>query len=220
MSDRHDSIVTFVKEVEKHPCIYNQTLPEYSNRTETKRAWEEIAKNLQCKESDCREKWRKIRIAFTRSLKQMKSGATGIRPYYLYDHLTFILPFCKTIDEQITQPVSPEESEEEHEDVIYLKTDLEDYSDNLHNSETSDTPMKTVRRHEKYICEDDHKGILKRRRTEHLEDNPRKMFLLSILPDIEAFTDEEMRVFRRKIVTCIDTIMEDRVKQECPPYPF
>lgn len=41
--DRKD-IVDFVKEVEKHPCLYNKTLPEYANKVHNRRAWAIIAK--------------------------------------------------------------------------------------------------------------------------------------------------------------------------------
>jgi hypothetical protein len=39
-------------------------------------------------------------------------------------------------------------------------------------------------------------------------DNPRKMFLLSLLPEINAMTENQMRVFRRKVLQLIDEISE------------
>lgn len=37
-------IVEFVKEVEKYPCLYDKTLPEYANKMHNRRAWLAIAK--------------------------------------------------------------------------------------------------------------------------------------------------------------------------------
>jgi hypothetical protein len=39
-------------------------------------------------------------------------------------------------------------------------------------------------------------------------DNPRKMFLASLLPEINAMTENQMRVFRRKVLQLIDEISE------------
>lgn len=45
VSDRRD-IVSFVKEIEKYPCLYNKTLPEYANKVHNRRAWSAIAKKI------------------------------------------------------------------------------------------------------------------------------------------------------------------------------
>jgi hypothetical protein len=38
--------IMFVKTVEKYPCLYNYTLPEYSRRDLTERAWINVAKKM------------------------------------------------------------------------------------------------------------------------------------------------------------------------------
>ncbi|KAI5645615.1 alcohol dehydrogenase transcription factor myb/SANT-like domain-containing protein [Phthorimaea operculella] len=43
MADDDNQSIEFVLEVEKYPCLYNNTLPSYSRRTETDKAWAEIA---------------------------------------------------------------------------------------------------------------------------------------------------------------------------------
>lgn len=40
-----------------------------------------------------------------------------------------------------------------------------------------------------------------------LEENPRKQFLLSMLPDINQMTDIQMRKFKRKMLHVIDCIL-------------
>lgn len=45
VSDRRD-IVDFVREIEKYPCLYDKTLPEYANKVHNRRAWSTIAKKI------------------------------------------------------------------------------------------------------------------------------------------------------------------------------
>lgn len=35
--------VRFVQLVENHPCLWNSTLPAYSKKDETQKAWQEVA---------------------------------------------------------------------------------------------------------------------------------------------------------------------------------
>ena len=43
-SESRRDIVDFVKEVEKYPCLYDKTLPEYANKMHNRRAWTAIAR--------------------------------------------------------------------------------------------------------------------------------------------------------------------------------
>jgi len=38
--------IKFVEEVEKHPILYNFTLPGYSRKDETEKAWNEVGKTV------------------------------------------------------------------------------------------------------------------------------------------------------------------------------
>lgn len=49
--------------------------------------------------------------------------------------------------------------------------------------------------------------------TDEIEGNPRKMFLLSLLPDIESLTEIEMRIFRREVIKIMDNIITNRNSQ-------
>jgi hypothetical protein len=55
---------------------------------------------------------------------------------------------------------------------------------------------------------DKHKECLQRREGEvtGTNDNPRKLFLLSLLPEINDMTENQMRLFRRKVLRLIDEI--------------
>ena len=47
MSDRDQVFcIKLVEAVEKHPCLFNYSLPEYSNKIAQEKAWEVVAKEV------------------------------------------------------------------------------------------------------------------------------------------------------------------------------
>ncbi|XP_037935926.1 putative uncharacterized protein DDB_G0291608 [Teleopsis dalmanni] len=99
MSRKDDPVfnVKFVQLIEKQPCLWNSTLPAYSKKDETERAWQEIASETKYSVRNCREKWRTIRSSFLRSLKPSRtSTGRGKRKYYLFKYLQFLVPYTKT----------------------------------------------------------------------------------------------------------------------------
>lgn len=236
VSDRRD-IVDFVKEIEKYPCLYDKTLPEYANKVYNRRAWSTIAKKINTTIPDCRDKWRKIRISFMRSLKQQQSDKPPMRPYYLSEELHFLRPFLK-INPLKTSPQKNEQKDEHKDEQMdydictgVQKQELsdseasdpfeiecvEDERDNSRivlkeaNSVTKEKPNEVV-----YIKQSPRNSYNDqkshgRRYSDEIESNPRKMFLLSLLPDVECFTEAEMRIFRRKVITVCDDIMNGHI---------
>jgi hypothetical protein len=47
-------------------------------------------------------------------------------------------------------------------------------------------------------------------RTNKDEDDLRKSFLISLLPDLRAVTDQEMRQFKRRVMALVDDILDNR----------
>lgn len=95
MNDPHT--VRFVQDIEKHPSLYNYSLPEYSQRHSTELAWKAIAKKHHMTVSECKEKWRNLRTTFSRKLKGSLTGTGPMKQYYLHDHMKFIIPFIKVL---------------------------------------------------------------------------------------------------------------------------
>uniref|UniRef100_A0A2H1VFV7 SFRICE_019919 n=1 Tax=Spodoptera frugiperda TaxID=7108 RepID=A0A2H1VFV7_SPOFR len=220
--DRKD-IVDFVKEVEKHPCLYNKTLPEYANKVHNRRAWAIIAKKANTSIPDCRDKWRKIRISFMRSLKQQISDKPPMRPYYLTDELHFLYPFLNI---KVKTNESPKQVPDEGNEKMQLEntsaekqdnsdSDCSNYEDPMkQNAEMNRVsmnhntmPMITNIRTEESMEPNKYSGIVN---YNYIEGKPRKMFLLSMLPDVEALTEPEMRIFRREVISVIDKIIRSR----------
>lgn len=47
-----------------------------------------------------------------------------------------------------------------------------------------------------------------KKKTDDIED-PKRMFLLSLLPDIKAMSESQMRKFKRRVLALVDEILEE-----------
>lgn len=146
---------------------------------------------------ECKNKWRKTRIAFMRSLKLIKRGTPPCRPYYLADHLNFIIPFIK---------LREDEDHESQHNPTYNHIEIKQDPDDTESDTDNDNHSAMTSNYE----EDDEKNRKKRKRRDSIENNPRKMFLFSLLPDVESLTEDEMRKFRKDVLVSIHNIMSSR----------
>ncbi|XP_076655286.1 uncharacterized protein LOC143360381 [Halictus rubicundus] len=210
----------FVQLIEKYPCLYNHTLSDYSRKDITEKAWNEVANEIKWRVADCKEKWRNIRNGFVRSLKPAASGSSAKqrRQYYLHDVMQFVLPFVKPIThiEKCGKiPTPPNEEIQQTEDRDDTTTDTTDDMDReIQNENTS-------RRKKLKFNEMDEMFIkYLERKTKNSTEDHRKMFLLSLLPDLHKLTDSEMREFKMKTLMSIDEILSRPRQEISHPYPF
>lgn len=70
-------------------------------------------------------------------------------------------------------------------------------------------PKKTARQPDLESRILDYLTIKKTQNAEDLESNPRKMFLLSLLPEVEAMTEVQMRRFKRRVLDVVEEILTD-----------
>ena len=64
-----------------------------------------------------------------------------------------------------------------------------------------------------------------RSKTESRESNPRRLFLLSLLPDLEEMDNNQFRAFRQQVITLIDNTLtssrpSSRTQQAATPYSW
>ncbi|GJQ88368.1 hypothetical protein Trydic_g23060, partial [Trypoxylus dichotomus] len=59
------------------------------------KAWVEVANEIKDSVSNCRKRWRNIRGAFLRSMKQLPSGTGANEKNYLNERLEFLLRYVK-----------------------------------------------------------------------------------------------------------------------------
>uniref|UniRef100_A0A034VTT5 Transcription factor Adf-1 n=1 Tax=Bactrocera dorsalis TaxID=27457 RepID=A0A034VTT5_BACDO len=224
-----------VETVEKYPCLYNNTLKEYSNRNCTEAAWVEVAEELSSTPDVVKDKWKVFRSIFVRRLKKMHMGEL-IKPYYLHEHMQFLIPYLrKSWDPECCNKILLEESEsrvtpknlKENKDSnsSYENSNTLDQED-INSVYLADTPQ--------YSCHE-YKGIrasdAKHRINEfdfsaqqfkisevssHQQDQEatddedyKRLFILSLLPDLEGMSNAQMRKFKIKVTAIINNIINN-----------
>lgn len=81
----------FVNEIKKRPILYNTTLKDYKKITTRHEAWAEVALAMNLSESECKKRWRSLRDAF---MKVVRNKNEDERKTWLhYRLLEFLLPY-------------------------------------------------------------------------------------------------------------------------------
>ncbi|CAH1638839.1 unnamed protein product [Spodoptera littoralis] len=228
--------IQLINEIEKHELLYNFLLPQYNRKDLVEEAWEDIAASTNMSISDCKEKWRNIRSSFLRSMKQC--GTKIKKPYYLTEYLRFIVPYLKPTVSGIesadeTQYHSPQHANEP--ETLIIKT--EPIDDNDENQEESNDNVilsdllrqrpAVTRKRRRFIpvkkpyadLRPRSKPMTSLERNANNDLNPNnnamKMFLLSLLPEIDTMTEDQRRLFKIKTMMLIDEIKVnyDQVRQ-------
>ncbi|XP_050519025.1 uncharacterized protein LOC126893122 [Diabrotica virgifera virgifera] len=101
MQDDQQFNIKFVGLVEAHPCLYDSTREEYHMSHLQERAWAKTAKDIGegATITECKNRWKNLRGSYTKHLKKYVPSGSGVsvkRPYYLAEHIGFILPFTKS----------------------------------------------------------------------------------------------------------------------------
>ncbi|XP_031616957.1 uncharacterized protein LOC116336899 [Contarinia nasturtii] len=107
MRDDQEFNIMFVKIIERERSLYDKSLPEYRSKEEHERIWLKISTEVNESVAHCKERWRNLRACLTRHLKQQQTssedGSVNHKPYYLAEHMNFLLPYTKSrsVKEQI-----------------------------------------------------------------------------------------------------------------------
>ncbi|XP_025414168.1 uncharacterized protein LOC112686182 isoform X2 [Sipha flava] len=177
----------------------------------------------------CKEKWKNLRTVFVRNNKPTPSGSArkSKKPYYLNEHLQFLLPYVKpstdlTTSRNLSSPTPDHESEnnkqsdteDQDEDLTQQEQNLSDKITN-ENHEKGHSPEKQIKgtnkKRKSEVSQVDQSFIdfMKLKKTKMCGEDPRKMFLLSLLPDINIMTDKQMRMFKKKVLEVVDDILTE-----------
>ncbi|XP_065079434.1 uncharacterized protein LOC135702338 [Ochlerotatus camptorhynchus] len=95
--------INFVAEVEKHPCLFDSNSTEYKQAQVQDKAWVAVSASVGEGVDLCKKRWRNLRCCMTRYLKSVRDNidsAANLRrkPYYLYNHMQFVVPYLKMKD--------------------------------------------------------------------------------------------------------------------------
>ncbi|XP_068211944.1 uncharacterized protein [Palaemon carinicauda] len=254
--------IRFVREIEKYPCIYNNTLLEYSNKEATDNAWLKVATEMDDTVQNCKEKWRNLRTVFVRKMKlplcHGPSSRKNTKPYYLTSAMQFLVPYVKTQQSHVSgNYVSKGEEEEKEKEKDALRSESDDEQllgferngeildisagggkslatgnaveddvtedgDTLppsldrasaevrgHSAKTKIPPKRlSTPSANDHLCTD---FINMKRSRMYDDEDPRRQFLLSLLPDVHAMTDAQMRKFKKSVMEVVDKILDEPV---------
>ncbi|KAI5720473.1 uncharacterized protein LOC103518594 [Diaphorina citri] len=212
-----------IKEVQKHEELYNYTLPEYSRREVTDKAWQKVSARVNIPAHECKEKWRNLRTVFMRRLKPQPVGPRGKKKaYYLESAMQFILPFVRT--SVPAKYVNIQHSVVEQETVEHAncddKTAKYDH-ETIENAETSSEgfedlyPMQVEASEVISPGPSLADGYFEAQReppeaetSSHKIDRHEglKMFLLSLLSELEELSHSQVKIFKRRVLSLIDEI--------------
>lgn len=206
--------VLFVQTIEQYPCLYNQTLSEYSRKDVVERAWNEVARQMKWPVSYCKEKWKNIRNGFVRSLKLAASGSSTRqkKPYYLHDVMQFVLPFVKPASNTRISgsQLSPPTVETIIEETKHDDADTDDDT-RAFLSAQKDDPLAGRQNKRVKPCASDVDQLCANCSQQNASnphaDDYRKSFLISLLPDVHRLSDDEMREFKMKVLMVLDEIL-------------
>ncbi|VEN38223.1 unnamed protein product [Callosobruchus maculatus] len=206
-------------EVEKHPCLYDTNSVDYTKYHVSKQAWDEIGAKLGCSGESCRKRWNNLRTAFVRKVKNKKTD----RGYYLSKYMSFLVPHLKSVSTNRT--VHKEETTSYHEQDLSESSDweidqictkeeyLEDspilsFNDVIQNhTQESNSNITIPATNKRHVTKFEK---TKKQKMADETENPRRYFLLSLLPELEELPETQFRQFKRKVLELIDDLETSR----------
>jgi hypothetical protein len=110
---------------------------------------------------------------------------------------------------------SPEQQNDDEEDIMQSEQNLEVVGDGINENNDLIIPQPTtdslVKKKKNTSNTDDVEKCvmeyIKKKGQPKAEESPKKLFLLSLLPDLELMNDRQMRRFRTKVSELIDEIL-------------
>ncbi|XP_058062955.1 uncharacterized protein LOC131212896 [Anopheles bellator] len=107
--------ISFVGEVKKHMCLFDSNSSEYKQAAMQDKAWSAVSAAVDESVDTCKKRWRNLRCCMTRYLKSLRDNNEVTspfrrKPYYLYQHMQFVLPYLKVKDEPASNSFEADDS--------------------------------------------------------------------------------------------------------------
>uniref|UniRef100_A0A2A4IX37 MADF domain-containing protein n=1 Tax=Heliothis virescens TaxID=7102 RepID=A0A2A4IX37_HELVI len=211
--------IKLVQEIKKYPFLYNYKDVDYLRRDLTDAAWNEIGRKFKMSGPAAKKKWRHFRSVLAVHLK--RKGSLCERPYYLGKYMEFAVPFMKrpsNIPESFKDPSIP------------LDIDEDSIEPPSPEPMTPATPQPSGTQRKQDTDEAQPQGDIDSSSYSKPAENSssngdcNKMFLLSLLFDMNQMNSSQIRLFKRKVLGLMDGIMEGSpqapvrqpsIRQEC-----
>uniref|UniRef100_A0A182P4Z3 MADF domain-containing protein n=1 Tax=Anopheles epiroticus TaxID=199890 RepID=A0A182P4Z3_9DIPT len=150
--------IMFVSEVKKHPCLFDSSDPDYKQQVLQDRAWQDVSDAVGEGMDTCKKRWRNLRCCMTRYQKSVRDNPDQARrkPYYLYSHMQFVLPYLKAREETNTfeqdettwpksETLSKNEEEDDDEEEEPHEIETIDVSEEEHSEQIKDSILQSIK---------------------------------------------------------------------------
>lgn len=215
-----------------HRLIYSPFILQYSQREAVDEAWRKIGAELKVKDVKVlREKWRNFRTVF---LRRWKTEGTNRNKssYYLMDEMKFLIDFVKIsvplksneqrvsrMESSSSPTKNPPAPDQQLYTIVQLpaeenKSDLELFQEKLdgtYDDQTTYIPTKQEHQQQQQqqhfsltATDNEFLELSPGKSTVATPTDPRKLFFLSIAPEMDKLTDRQFRKFRKLTLDFLD----------------
>ncbi|XP_020714342.1 uncharacterized protein LOC105664860 isoform X3 [Ceratitis capitata] len=221
--------IRLVQAVEKYSIIYNTAIKGFNRKRNIRAreaAWKTIGEELKCDAKTLHQKWHQFRKYFSHVMLLKQRGENA--PYYLSEHLKFLIPYLKITHESVASKSSIEElndcdEEEVNQYEIDSAEEVEEMDQNNDGAISAEADVEVTEPHynqnrrSEVVCNrsatllpthvaPSSTGIAELEQFSANGD-PKLQFLLSLLPDLNVMTNAEMRQFKCKAQQLVDEIL-------------
>ncbi|XP_052861135.1 uncharacterized protein LOC128268152 [Anopheles cruzii] len=166
--------INFVGEVKKHMCLFDSNSSEYKQAAMQDKAWSAVSAAVDESVDTCKKRWRNLRCCMTRYLKSLRdnnesSAPFRRKPYYLYQHMQFVLPYLKVKD-----------------DAASNSYEADDSNWDKHNSSTVPVPVTLIKTNDEEETEEEAQEI----ETIDVQEEDQQQLKQSIIQSIKILGQE------------------------------
>lgn len=122
--------------------------------------------------------------------------------------MQFLLPYVKPSTDLTTSGNLPSPTPD-HD--ILLENNEQSDAEDQDEVRSPEEQTKGTKKRKSELSQTDQSFIdfVEMKKTKICGEDPRRMYLLSLLPDVNAMTDKQMRMFKKKVSNVIDDILTE-----------
>ncbi|XP_037794808.1 uncharacterized protein LOC119590112 isoform X2 [Penaeus monodon] len=142
--------------VQERRAIYDPSDPVHGNRYVIAALWNDIATEMKCKESDCKEKWQQLRSNFMREKRRFTTHTSGsasikAKKWVFYNAMEFLIPYVTPRTRSCNVPPPPNEDIKSEFDMDDAASDDTSSTTNITDAPDSVRSVQTANNID--ICE-------------------------------------------------------------------
>ncbi|XP_075214217.1 uncharacterized protein LOC142320402 [Lycorma delicatula] len=201
-----------ILEIEKYPHLYDTTNEKYKDRNEKQEAWGKVAeavmgegwKELGAEEknsirTEIQRRWKCLKDAFLRSLRLQGTPNGPKKKYVFHKQMAFLLPTIQS--QKIWRNLNNPESKQLTLKIMDDSTQPSNCVSTSLQPENSAPPAKQRKKSDESFEREPVVNVLHEVKSKSDDNNnPDKLFLLSILPRIQELNNSDKLDFQIKVM--------------------